>query len=202
MTAATEDGGHKFLWVVLMTTVFAADGPCVVSGRGHFQIQTGTSGLFGAFAHEHVIEAEKIEGCATVDPNDLARSSIKLTFTTAGIRVKDPKENPADRAKVQETMERDVLQVSQFPQITFVSTAVERGKAADAFQVRGNLTIRGKTQPVTIPVNVVRAADGSYRATGEYKFKQSTFGIRPVQLAGGTIKVKDEIRTEFELFLK
>jgi polyisoprenoid-binding protein YceI len=191
-----------FLWVLLMTVFAAADGPCVVPGRGHFQITTGTSGLFGAFAHEHLIEAEKIEGCANVDANDLARSSIKLTFTTASIRVKDPKENAGDRAKVQETMERDVLQVAQFPQITFESTMIERGKIADAFQVKGNLTIRGKTQPVIIPVTIVRAADGTYRATGEYKFKQSTFGIKPVQLAGGTIKVKDEIRTEFELFLK
>ena len=40
------------------------------------------------------------------------------------------------------------------------------------------------------------------RARGEYKFKQTTFGIRPVQLAGGTVKVKDEVVTEFELFLK
>jgi polyisoprenoid-binding protein YceI len=191
-----------FLWLLLMTTALAADGPCVVSGRGHFQIQTGTSGLFGAFAHEHQIEAEKIEGCAVVDSNDLTRSSIKLTFTTANIKVKDPKESPGDRAKVQETMERDVLAIAQYPQITFESTMIERGKTADAFQVRGNLTIRGKTQPVTIPIILARAADGTYRATGEYKFKQSTFGIKPVQLAGGTIKVKDEIRAEFELFLK
>jgi hypothetical protein len=45
-------------------------------------------------------------------------------------------------------------------------------------------------------------ADGTYQATGKYNFKQTSFGIKPIQLAGGTIKVKDELETEFELYLK
>jgi hypothetical protein len=97
----------KALFVVLffLMTAFAAaaaDGPCVVEGRGHFQIRTGTGGLFGIFGHDHLIEAKRIEGCAAVDAADLKRSSIKLTFTTADIRVTDPGESEGDRAKVQE----------------------------------------------------------------------------------------------------
>ena len=73
---------------------------------------------------------------------------------------------------------------------------------ADALRVRGNLTIRGKTQPVIMPLTLTHLDDGTYRARGEYKLKQTAFGIQPIQLAGGTVKVKDEVRTEFELFLK
>jgi polyisoprenoid-binding protein YceI len=156
--------------------------------------------LFGAFAHDHEIEAQKIQGCAVIDSANLTRSSIKLTFTTADIRVMDPKE-AKDRPKVQETMEREVLQVSQFPRITFESTSIETS-GPNAFRVHGNLTIRGKTQPVMIPVTLTRVEGGVYRANGTYKFKQTAFGIRPVQLAGGTVKVKDEIATEFELYMK
>src|SRR5262245_15092473 len=103
----------------------AADGPCIVPGRGHFQIETGTSGLFGAFAHEHLIEAQSIAGCAEMDLQDLSRSSIKLTFATASIKVLDPKE-AKDRPKVQMTMETEVLKVSQFPEVIFQSTGIER----------------------------------------------------------------------------
>ena len=189
------------LWLSVLTSGFAADGgPCIVPGRGYFRIKTDTSGLFGAFAHDHEIEAQKIQGCAVIDSANLTRSSIKLTFTTADIRVMDPKE-AKDRPKVQETMEREVLQVSQFPSITFESTSIE-GSGPNAFRVHGNLTIRGKTQPVIIPVALTRVEGGVYRASGTYKFKQTTFGIRPIQLAGGTVKVKDEIATEFELYLK
>ena len=64
------------------------------------------------------------------------------------------------------------------------------------------LTIRGKTVPVVIPVALTHQPDGTYRAVGKYAFKQSSFGIQPVRVAGGTIKVKDEVETEFEIFLK
>src|SRR5262245_50201578 len=131
--------------VLIGTSAYAADGPCVVPGRGYFRINVGTGGLFGAFAHDHLIEAQKIEGCATVDANDLAHSSIKLTFPTADIRVIDPKVSPKDRAEIQKTMETEVLAISKNPQITFESTAIERDKASSQLRVRGNLTIRGMT---------------------------------------------------------
>ena len=40
--------------------VQAQNGPCVIPGRGYFRIHVGTGGLFGAFAHDHLIEAAKI----------------------------------------------------------------------------------------------------------------------------------------------
>src|SRR5262249_40644567 len=133
-------------WVCV--TASAADGLCIIPGRGHFYIHTGTGGLFGAFAHEHLIEAQMIEGCAVMDATDASHSSIKLIFSTPAIRVLDPKESVSDRAKVQKTMETDVLRVSQHPQIVFESTAIERGAAAESLRVQGRLTIRGNTQPI------------------------------------------------------
>jgi len=158
--------------------------------------------LFGAFAHDHLIQSETITGCATLEPKDLTRSSIKVEFPTSAIRVIDPKESAKDRAEVQRTMETEVLRIAQFPTIMFESTMIERADASERFRIRGNLTIRGKTQPAIVPVTLTRLPDGTYRAVGEYKFKQSSFGIKPIQLAGGTVKVKDELQVEFELFLQ
>src|SRR5438309_1031034 len=192
--------------ILLLTLIpgrlFAVDRACVMPGQGYFRIHVGTAGLFGAFAHDHSIEAKKVVGCASIDPKDLQRSSVKLEFPAADIRVIDPKESEKDRAEVQKTMETDVLRVSEYPRVTFESTAVERAGEANQFRVRGNLTIRGKTQPVVIPLTVTRSADGTYRAKGEYRFKQSSFLIKPIQLAGGTVKVKDEVQTQFDLYLK
>jgi polyisoprenoid-binding protein YceI len=190
-----------FAALLIATTAFAADGSCVVSGRGHFHIHVGTAGLFGSFAHNHLIEAEKISGCAAIDSQDPGRSSVKLEFGTNGLRVIDPKDSEKDRTEVQKNMESEVLRITEFPKVTFVSTSVE-GLQADRYRVHGSLTIRGQTQPAVIPVTLARLDDGTYRASGEYKFKQSSFGIKPIQLAGGTVKVKDELEVEFELFLK
>ena len=83
-------------------------------------------------------------------------------------------------------MEKDVLRISEFPRIVFESTSIELGGAANQLKVHGNLTIRDKTQPVVIPLTFKRLSDGSYQADGKYNFKQSSFGIKPIQLAGGT----------------
>ncbi len=188
--------------LLIATNVFASYGVCVMPGRGHFQIHVGTAGLLGGLAHNHLIEAEKISGCAVIDPRDPAHSSIKLDFPASNIRVIDPKESEKDRAEVQRTMETEVLRTSEFPRIAFESTTIERTDEADRYRVRGNLTIRGKTQPVLITVTLTRLSDGTFRATGQSKFAQTSFGIKPIQLGGGTVKVKDELEIEFELFLR
>ena len=189
-------------WVMASAASFQAQaGPCVIPGRGYFRIHVGSGGLFGAFAHDHHIEAQKVEGCANLDAKDLTHSSIKLTFAASAVRVMDPDESAKDRATVQENMEKEVLRVSEFPRIVFESTAIELG-SANQLKVHGNLTIRDKMQPVIVPLTFKRLSDGSYQADGKYNFRQSAFGIKPIQLAGGTIKVKDELESEFQLFLK
>jgi polyisoprenoid-binding protein YceI len=193
---------YLLAFLLMSNTLFAAEQRCVVSGRGYFRIHVGTAGLFGGLGHDHSIEAQKVTGCATIDSTDLAHSSVKLEFSTADIRVIDPGESEKDRAEVQKTMETQVLRVSEYPRVTFESTGVEPDGALNRLRLRGNLTIRGKTVPVVIPVMVTRLADGTYRAAGEFKFKQSSFLIKPIQLGGGAVKVKDELQTEFEFFLK
>jgi len=191
-----------FVSLLFAGPLYRQSGPCVVPGRGFFRIHVGSGGLFGAFAHNHLIEAQKTEGCAAIDSKYLTHSSIKLVFPTASVRVIDPDESAKDRASVQQTMETEVLRVKEFPQIVFQSSSIERGSGAGELKIHGNLTIREKTLPVVIPLTFRMMSDGTYQASGKYSFKQTSFGIKPIQLAGGTVKVKDELETEFELYLK
>jgi hypothetical protein len=48
-----------------------------------------------------------------------------------------------------------------------------------------------------VPVKVVRDKDGHYK--GSVRIKQSEFGIAPISIIGGTVKVKDEILIEFDI---
>jgi hypothetical protein len=43
----------------------------------------------------------------------------------------------------------------------------------------------------------VEGTNGKYR--GSAKLRQTEFGITPVSIGGGSIKVKDDIRIEFEI---
>jgi len=186
--------------LLVSSTTNAMQAPCVVSSKSHFRIHVGTGGLFKGLAHEHLIEAHKIEGCASINHGDFAHSSIKLTFSE--LRVIDPNESAKDRADVQKTMDTEVLHVSEFPKVTFESTSVQGSPDAAQMSVTGNLTIRGKAILVTVPLEFTRLEDGTYRATGTYSFQQSSFGIKPIRIAGGTIKVRDQLQTEFEIFLR
>jgi hypothetical protein len=154
----------------------AAETACIVPGRGFFRVHAGAGGLFGAFAHDHLIEAGKIEGCAAVDLQNLAQSSVKLSFSAAELRVVDPKESVEDRAKVQKTMEAEVLRVPEYPKITFESTGVTTDSGS-RYRVSGNLTIRGKASPVTVPVTVARLEDGTYKLPGPSSSSRPRLGF-------------------------
>ncbi|HZC34510.1 MAG TPA: YceI family protein, partial [Chthoniobacterales bacterium] len=150
------------------------------------------SGVFSAFGHEHEISAPIRQGSFTENP-----ASVELTVDVRKMRVMDKDVSEKDRAEIQQTMlGPKVLDSEKFPEIRFQSTSVERlgeGKWA----VLGDLTIRGETRPVKVRVE---GQNGHYQGTAE--LKQKEFGITPVTVAGGTVKVKNELRVEFDLVSK
>jgi polyisoprenoid-binding protein YceI len=148
------------------------------------------SGVFRAFADDHVIDAPLAEG--SLDASMLA---VHIAIDVRGMRVLDPSLSSKDRLEVQTRMlGPDVLDGDRFPHIRFRSTAIEPG-AASRWSVRGEVELHGQTRPVTI--NVVRE-QGHYK--GSTTLKQSDFGIRPISIAGGTVKVKDDITIDFDIF--
>jgi polyisoprenoid-binding protein YceI len=150
------------------------------------------SGLFSLFAHNHEIEAPIAEGRV-----ELAEpAAVRLRVDARRLRVADSGIKEEERAKIQKTMEGpEVLDSARFPEIVFQSTTVEQ-KGADRWLVHGNLTLHGQTHPVAVEV---RREGERYRGTA--RIKQREFGITPVSIAGGTVKVKDEVKIEFAVAL-
>jgi polyisoprenoid-binding protein YceI len=60
--------------------------------------------------------------------------------------------------------------------------------------VHGELTLHGETRPVRV---TVEGQNGRYHGSAE--LRQKDFGITPVTVAGGTVKVKNEVRVEFDV---
>jgi polyisoprenoid-binding protein YceI len=148
------------------------------------------SGLFSAFADDHVIRAPIASGSISAD----APPAVDVSVRSANLKVLDPKLAADKRAEVQARMlGREVLDSGKFPDITFRSTAIEPA-GADRWTVTGRLTIHGETRPTTF--SVVRK-DGRYRGTAT--LKQRDFGIEPISIAGGAVKVKDELKIEFDI---
>jgi hypothetical protein len=158
--------------------------------KSSLKIRVFKSGAFSAFAHDHEILAPIDEG--KIDSS--ASPSVQLRVDSRKMRVLDPEISVDKRAEIQHTMEGNaVLDVEHFPEISYRSTAVT--KTGDAhWEVRGDLNLHGKIQTVVV---VVSLEGGHYR--GSASFKQSDFGIPPIRIAGGTVKVKDEVKIEFDI---
>jgi len=158
--------------------------------KSSLKIRVFKSGAFSAFAHDHEIQAPIDEG--KIDSS--ASPSVQLRVDSRKMRVLDPEIAVDKRAEIQHTMQGSaVLDVEHFPEISYRSAAIT--KTGDAhWEVRGNLNLHGKSQPVVV---VVSLEAGHYR--GSASFKQSNFGITPIRIAGGTVKVKDEVKIEFDI---
>jgi polyisoprenoid-binding protein YceI len=103
----------------------------------------------------------------------------------------------ADRAKVQETMlSNKVLYATRFPEISFVSRGVKQW-GENAYTAEGDLSLHGATHPLTLPVSL---RDGHY--AGSVNMKQTDFGITPISLFGGNVKVKDVVEISFDIVLQ
>ena len=148
------------------------------------------SGLFSGFADDHIIDAPIARGTLS----DAAPLSVSIEVRAGDLRVRDPKLSESKRADVQARMiGPDVLDTQKVATIAFASTTVEAA-GADRWNVTGRLTIHGQAKPIMFAVT---RAGGRYR--GSVAIKQRDFGITPISIVGGTVKVKDELKIEFEV---
>jgi polyisoprenoid-binding protein YceI len=155
------------------------------------------SGMFAAFAHNHVIAAPLAAGQI-----DIQKRTITLIFRAQDMKVLDPDASASDRATVESNMKGDeVLDAARFPEIKFASTSVDApatGAGVPAhYQIHGNLTLHGVSRPIEMSVVF---SGGHY--TGKVTLKQTDFGITPIKIGGGAIRVKDPIEIVFEIAVK
>jgi polyisoprenoid-binding protein YceI len=153
-------------------------------------VRVSKAGVFRAFGDDHEVRAPLTSGSIDDGP----QPNVRIVFNAAQLRVVDPGLSPDDRQQVQSRMlGPDVLDVARFPEIRFESTDARRIDS-DRLSVNGALTLHGQTR--TVVVTVARDRD-RYRGTAT--IKQTAFGIKPVAVAGGTVKVKDEVTIEFDI---
>jgi len=146
------------------------------------------SGLFAFAADNHVINVP-IAGGEIDDP----LTSVSFTVQSAHMTVLDPQMSPDKRADVQARMiGPDVLDTGKYPEIAFKSTSITA--ASGGWDVSGALTLHGVTRPIQVHVT---ETSGHYR--GSASLKQTDFGIRPITIAGGTVKVKDTVQIDFDI---
>jgi len=153
-------------------------------------IHVGKAGAFSSLGHEHEVRAQIHSGTAETG----SHPAVEVHVDARALRVIGKDDSEKDRTEVQKTMlGPEVLDSEHHQEIVFKSTAAEPA-GQGRWTVRGNLTLRGQTRPVTVQVTL---KDGRY--TGQTTVRQTDFGIKPPGKAG--IRAKDEVRIEFDVRL-
>jgi polyisoprenoid-binding protein YceI len=167
----------------------------LLSPLSRFEVATGKTGFFSFAGHDHVIQARAVTGHVVFDRADPAHSQVEIVVLAESLEVMTPPDT-AEIRKVTAAMRTDVLDVSHYPEIRFVSRAVE--PISGGLRVRGELVLVGATREVTVDVHLEAGAD-TLRATGTFSVNQSDFGIRPYRGGpGGLVRVADRVIFRFD----
>lgn len=155
-------------------------------------VHTGKTGLFSGFAHNHTITAP-VER-AVIDAKNMA---AEISVETKKMKVIDPEVSEKDRTEIQATMlGPKVLDAGKFPEIRFNSSRIEQTSPRH-YRVTGTLDLHGVRKEISLEM-----VGGPDHYQGKARLKQTEFGIQPVSVAGGTVKVKDELELEFDIYVE
>lgn len=187
---STRVAVHLAAALLTAATAARAEPRPIDTERSTLTVLVYKSGLFSAFADDHMIRAPIASGSIS----DEAPLAVSIEVKSASLKVLDPKLAEDKRAEVQTRMlGPEVLDTDRHPDITFKSTEIAPA-GESRWTVTGELAIHGKSRPAKFSVE---RRDGRYRGT--VTLKQRDFGIEPISIAGGTVKVKDEVKVEFDI---
>ncbi|MGA2714442.1 MAG: YceI family protein [Bryobacteraceae bacterium] len=181
----------KVCAVLAVTLPLSAQEKAIDTQRSTITIHVGKSGLLSAAAHDHTINAPISSGSI----QESAAPHIEFTVESAQMTVKpDPKVDAKTQATIQMDMEEMTLETKKFPGIMFRSSRIEK-LTGGQWKVDGDLSLHGVTKPVSL---TVKQTGDSY--TTRTVLKQTDFGIKPISIGGGMIKVKNEVEIDFQIF--
>ncbi len=173
----------------------------VIDARSsRFTVHACAAGLLAAMGHNPTIGIRDFSGEMKFNPDELEAGSLKIIVKSSSLSVQDDI-SAKDLREMERLMNQEVLETRNFPEILYEAPIISVTKMADTLysaMLNGNLTLHGVSR--TQPINVRVALLGSMlRASGDFSLKQTDYDIRLVSVAGGALKLKDELRFSFEI---
>lgn len=180
------------------TTLYAID-----SKASRFTVQAFAGGLTSAIAHCPTFALRDFAGEVRVTLPNLENASCMLTGRLASLELMDDV-TASERRQIENIMFHEVLDVAKHPEVSFESLQISVKKVhAGTCRVTANgvLALHGGTGPHSMNCQAVFGED-SIRIYGDCTFLQSDFDIKIASIAGGTLKLRNELRVAFFLIVR
>lgn len=137
-------------------------------------------GRFGTFDAEVMLDPAKIEN-----------SSVKITIEAKSIDTQSNQRDTHLRSK-------DFFDVEKFPQITFVSKKITKVNETN-YKVVGDMTMRGVTKEVTIPLTKVFYENNIGRFKGTFEINRTEYGMTYNSMMN---KIDDIVKIELDFTVR
>jgi len=163
-----------------------------------FTVQAFAAGIVAVVAHSPKFAIREMVGEMDFVPETMEKASLQLTINVGSLEIMD-EVSAMDRREIERVMFDEVLQKSVYPRIEYKSSRASASKTGEnvfRVNVNGDLTLHGITRGVGLEAQVV-AGEDTLRAQGSFTLMQSDYGLRIASVAGGTLKLKDELRCAY-----
>jgi polyisoprenoid-binding protein YceI len=165
-----------------------------------FTVQAFATGILSAVGHNPTLGIRNFNGNVYFSPEVLQGNGFHLSIRATSLSVQDDV-NDKDGRDIERLMNEQVLEVTKYPDIIYEAPVISITKLGDSLYsaaLDGNLTLHGVTcrQQVTPRIAVFGTM---LRASGDFTLKQTDYRIKLISVAGGAIKLKDELKLSFEM---
>jgi polyisoprenoid-binding protein YceI len=168
-----------------------------------FTVQVFSGGMLSAFGHSPTIGIRDFTAEADVNPDNPEQASLKVVIPVASLAVKHDISDK-DKREIERMMQQEILETSSYPEIIYECsnlTASKAGEGQYSVMLNGELTMHGVTRPQPVPARVTLSAD-SLRAFGTFVLRQTDYDLTLASVAGGALKVKDELKFSFNILAR
>ena len=172
-------------------------------------------GLLARLGHDHVVASRQVRGYVAPDAGhaDVEFRLDEMTVDEPALRreaLLDIQPSEEDIAGTRANMLTRVLDAERFPLVRLRVERAAEGAAAPASERRDttltgqqarlnlSITLHGVTRNYVLPARVERLP-GRIRASGEMELRQTDFGITPLAVLGGALKVEDTLLVRYDL---
>ncbi|MCG5074475.1 YceI family protein [Paraburkholderia tagetis] len=177
-----------------MRAALVAPAMLVASGAAWAQMDAGKSTLV-AISRQMGVPVEgrftKFDAQISFDPAKPAAGMARLTVDTGSYDLGDASYNNSVRGP-------EWFDAKAYPQATFVSTSI-MSTGSNQYSVNGNLTIKGHTQPVVVPV-VLTQQGATQTFDGTLPVQRLGFGIGTGEWKDTSV-VADEVLVKFHIVI-
>ena len=162
-------------------------------------IEVHRAGVLSRLGHDHVIASRNVTGFASLTGGvaDLYVPLDMLAVDEPGLRTEagfDTQPSQQDIEGTRRNMLTRTLDAEHFPYALIHVARADAGRP----ELKVTITLHGMTHSYEVPAQFENVR-GGIAVAGRMSFNQSDFGITPLSILGGAIRVQDKLDLRFHI---